>query len=573
MRVDKSGNSGDLLVRGGTLVDGTGAPRRSADVRVRNGVVTEVAPDLRPDGELEVDASGAFVTPGFIDGHTHFDPSLFWDPACDPMPQHGVTTVLFGNCSLSMAPVRQSDRPLVGKTFSVIEEIPVLGFTDFVPWDWESYPEYIQSMRSRGFGVNVAGFVGLSMLRMFVVGDEAWERASTGHEREQLATLLGEALDAGAAGFSTSYYDRGADGRLVPGAMADDAEIEALLSVTGSQRGHFEVLSAMMNHSVSRDQLERFARLCGAANVVMTWNGFIDWDQNPSVNDGYLELARRLQDEGLRAYPTISPHPVEFMANWQGGMGFQSVPAWNDLLHAGSEADQSRMLSDPEWRARAASDWDRVRRAIFPHHNLDLVRIETVERRDLEALIGHSFGEWAQERGGHPSDALADWLEMNDLHPGLAYTTGNSNPERVASLLSDPATVVSGSDAGAHCISHCNSGDTTLLLTTHVRDRGDLSLEHAIAEMTSRPADVYGFGDIGRLETGKRADLTVFELDALTWGKPEAVDDFPGNARRYRRPAGGYRVTAVNGVLTQIDGKATGDLPGEWLPGKSPAKI
>jgi N-acyl-D-aspartate/D-glutamate deacylase len=429
-------------------------------------------------------------------------------------------------------------------------------------------------MQSRGFGVNVAGFVGLSLLRLFVIGDQAWERASTGEERQQLAVLLDEALRAGAAGFSTSYYDRGADGRLVPSAMAYDAELAALLLVTGIRGGHFEILSAMMDHNVSKNQLERYARLCGAADVTMTWNGFLDWDKVPSISQDYLALAlaHRLQAEGLRVYPTFSPHPQEFMANFQGGMGFLHVPAWNELLHAGDEAAQHRMLADPQWRARAAADWDRVPKATFPHHDLDRVRIETVERPDLVALVGTSFGEWATNHGGHPSDALADWLEINDLHPGMAYTTGNSDLGRVGSLLSDPATVVSGSDAGAHCLSHCNSGDTTLLLTRYVRDHGDFTLEEAVAEMTARPADVYGFGDIGRLEVGKRADLTVFDLDALTWGRPEAVNDFPGDARRYRRPAGGYRVTAVSGVLTQIDGKATDALPGEWLPGKSRGK-
>ncbi|MDI9979611.1 amidohydrolase family protein [Rhodococcus sp. IEGM 1307] len=573
MQAHKPDTSGDLLVRGGTLIDGTGGPQRRADVRVRDGIVAEIGPDLARDGEQEVDASGAIVTPGFIDGHTHYDPSLFWDPSCDPMPQHGVTTVLFGNCSLSLAPVRQSDRASLSETFAVIEEIPELGFSDHIPWDWESYPEYIASMGSRGFGVNVAGLVGLSALRLFVIGKEAWERPSTPEERQQMAALLDDALRAGASGFSTSYFDRGADGRLVPSAMADDTELEALLAVTGAHRGHFEVLSQMMDHPVSMDQLERCARLCGAADVAMTWNGFIDWDKDPSIIDGYLGLARRLQAEGLRAYPTISPHPQEFMANWQGGMGFISVPAWNELLQAADEATQGRMLADPAWRERAAADWDRIPKTTFPHHDLDRVRIETVERPDLEQFVGESFGSWAKNHGGHPSDALADWLQLNDLHPGLAYTTGNANHERIGAFLNDPATVVSASDAGAHIISHCNTGDTTLLLTRYVRDRGDLPLEKAIAEMTSRPADLYGFADIGRLEVGKRGDLTVFELDALTFGRPEAVFDFPGDAKRYRRPAGGYRVTAVNGVPTQIDGKATDNLPGEWLPGKKPCRI
>jgi N-acyl-D-aspartate/D-glutamate deacylase len=489
------------------------------------------------------------------------------------MPEHGVTTVLFGNCSLSLAPVRAEDRAAVSETFGVIEEIPALGFSDYVPWDWESYPEYVASMRSRGFGVNVAGFVGLSMLRLFVIGDDAWDRAATERERQRLAEVLDEALRAGAAGLSTSYYDRGADGRLVPSAMADEDELQALLAVTGAHRGHFEILSAMLDHAVSTRQLEDCARLCGEFDVTMTWNGFIDWDWNASINDGYLDLGRRFQSEGLRVYPTVSPHPQEFMANFQGGMGFQGVPAWNELLHAGSEAAQRQLLSDPDWRTRAAADWDRVRRTTFPHHRLDRVRIETVARPELEVFVGQSLGEWVGNRAGHPSDALADWLEMNDLHPGLTYTTGNSNHERIGALLRDPATVVSASDAGAHCVSHCNSGDTTLVLTQYVRERGDLTLEQAVAEMTSRPADVYGLGEIGRVEVGKRADLTVFELDRLTWGKPEAVDDFPGNATRYRRPAGGYRATAVNGVLTQLEGEATTDLPGEWLAAKSPTKI
>ncbi|EME17627.1 amidohydrolase [Rhodococcus triatomae BKS 15-14] len=542
-------------------------------MRVRSGIVTEIGSNLAHDGEEVVDATGAVVTPGFIDGHTHYDPSLFWDPSCDPMPQHGVTTVLFGNCSLSLAPVRQSHRAALSETFAVIEEIPELGFSDHIPWDWESYPEYVTSMSSRGFGVNVAGLVGLSALRLFVIGEEAWERPSTQEETQQMAALLDDALRAGASGFSTSYFDRGADGRLVPSAMADDAELAALLAVTGAHRGHFEVLSQMMDHPVSIDQLERCARLCGTADVAMTWNGFIDWDKDPSIIDGYLDLAHRLQAEGLRAYPTISPHPQEFMANWQGGMGFISVPAWNDLLQAPDEATQSRMLADPAWRDRAASDWDRIPKTTFPHHDLDRVRIETVERPELEQYVGDSLGSWAKSHGGHPSNALADWLQLNDLHPGLAYTTGNANPERIGSFLNDPATVVSASDAGAHIISHCNTGDTTLLLTRYVRDRGDLSLEKAIAEITSRPADLYGFDDIGRLEVGKRGDLTVFELDALNFGRPEAVFDFPGEAKRYRRPAGGYRATAVNGVLTQVDGKLTDSLPGQWLPGKNPRQI
>lgn len=573
MSDQRSEAAASLLVRGGTLIDGTGTQRRRADVRIGGGVITEVGPELRPDGEPQLDASGAFVTPGFIEGHTHFDPTLYWDPGCDTMPQHGVTTVLFGNCSLSLAPVRDSDRRLVSNTFGVIEEIPEQIFSEHIPWDWESYPEYVSSMRSRRFGVNVAGFVGLSMLRLFVIGDEAWERPSTEAERDSLSRLLDRALEAGASGLSSSYYDFAADGRLVPSGMADEVELGQLLSVTGVRRGHFEVLTAMLDPALSEKQLEMCAQLCRAADVAMTFNGFSDRDRDPSFSENYIALARRLQAQGHRIYPTMSPHPSDFMANFQGGMGFLTVPAWNELLQAGSEAEQGRMLADPTWRVRAAADWDRVPKATFPHHALDRVHIESVEREDLEPLVGQTFGSWAEGHGGHPSDALADWLEMNHLHPGLTYTVGNSKLDRVAALLRDPATIVSASDAGAHCITHCNAGDTTLLLTQYVRDRGDITLEEAVSEITSRLADVYGLGDVGQVEAGRRGDLAVFDLDELTWAKPEAVFDFPGYAKRYRRPPGGFRATVVNGTPSQIEGQSTGSLPGTWLSGKSPAKI
>ena len=571
--VDVMSSGRGLLVRGGTVIDGTGNPRILGDVRIRDGFVTEIGPELRPEGEEEIDATGAFVTPGFIEGHTHFDATLYWDPSCDPMPLHGVTTVLFGNCSLSMAPVRQKDRPLVSETFEVVEEMPHQIFSDYVPWDWESYSEYVKSMQSHGFGVNVAGLIGLSMMRQFVIGPEAWERSSTEEERRQLVELLDEALIGGAAGLSSSYYDFDKDGRIVPSGLADDAELAELLAVTGKHKGHFEVLTAMLQPPLSMVQLEKCARMCGAADVVMTFNGFSDRDRDPSFSENYMALTRQLQSEGLSIYPTISPHPSEFMANFQGGMGFITVPAWNELLQAGSEEAQTRLLSDPEWRNRAREDWDLIPKATFPHHALNQVIIETVDRPELNHLVGMRLGDWATDHGGHPSDALADFLEINNLHPGLTYTVGNSHQKRISELLSDPLVVVSASDAGAHCVSHCNTGDSTLLLTRYVRDGGFLSLEQAVAEITSRLADVYGFGDIGRLKVGKRADLTVFELENLRWDAPEAANNFPGGSKRYRRPAGGYRATVVNGVLTQADGKMTGNLPGQWLPGKTPVRI
>src|SRR5262249_30395740 len=223
----------DLLVRGGLVVDGTGALARAADVRVRGGRIAEIGPGLRPDGERVLDAAGGYVTPGFIDIHTHFDPAVFWDPMCDPMPQHGVTTVLVGNCSLSLAPVRPGQHGGLQELLCYIEDLPAEALDASLPWGWETYGEYLATVEKLGgFGVNRAGMVGHSMLRSYVMGEAAWDRAATRDERDRIAALLDQSLAAGAAAMSTSLgFDEDRSKRPVPSRQADDAELAALLDV------------------------------------------------------------------------------------------------------------------------------------------------------------------------------------------------------------------------------------------------------------------------------------------------------------------------------------------------------
>ena len=229
---------GNLLVRGGTLVDGTGAPARAADVRIRDGAVVEVAPGLAPDGETVVDADGAYVAPGFIDCHTHYDPSVWWDPLVDPMPQHGVTTVVTGNCSLSLTPVRAADRVAASDVFGFIEDIPVDAFAAGIPWSWESYAEWRDALRAHGTAVHVAPLLGHSNLRVYVMGDEAWNRPARPEERDRMAAVLADSLAAGALGLSTSFIDQDRHGHAVPSRAADDDELRALIEVLGRAPGH-----------------------------------------------------------------------------------------------------------------------------------------------------------------------------------------------------------------------------------------------------------------------------------------------------------------------------------------------
>ncbi len=557
---------GDILVRGGTLVDGTGAAARTADVRVRGGVITEVGQALRPDGERVVDAVGAVVAPGFIDVHTHFDPALYWDPMCDPMPQHGVTTVLTGNCSLSLAPVRPADRAKLASLFCYVEDLPEAVFAKSVPWDWESYEDYLSNTETRGgFGLNVANLVGHSMLRPYVLGDQAWDRPASEDERARIAALLDQALAAGAAGMSTSLgYDEDRDKRPVPSRIADDAEFAALADVLAA-RGRFMTFIPDQGRRM-RDDVERMAALFGPRGVTQSWIGIFHTDDRPSWARDMLDFAAGVQARGVHSYPQVSPRTYDINVNWAGGMSWMGLrETWHPMVQAPADAKEP-MLRDPQWRARAREEWDLVKRTPIPHRHPERIRLVSVTRPENEKWVGSTLADLVAARAGHPSDVLADWLLDNDCHPGIVGVgVSNADPDGVAETLVHPASVIANSDAGAHLTMMCAIGDTTLTLTRHVRDRGDLTLEAAVHEMTGRLAGLFGFAGRGVVREGAAGDLVVFALDELDWQRDVFVSDLPTGASRLRRPAGGYRATIVAGTVVQEHGTLTGARPGTLL--------
>lgn len=558
--------SRDLLIRGGDVVDGTGrAPVRS-DVRVRDGHVVEIGTGLHPDGEAELDAAGAVVAPGFIDTHAHTDPQVFWDPALDPEPQHGVTTMLVGNCSLSLYPATDATRATVADLFAYIEDVPRHLFDENVPWTWSNYDGYRDTVNAVGTGVNLAGLVGHSPVRLAVMGDDAWTRVATADERTRMASLLDESLRAGAWGLSTSYLDVDQEGRPVPSRAADTDEIDALLDVVErAGRRVVEVVPGLLGEK-PEIVLEDLARRCGARGIPLTWTGFVHADNNPAGTQRWLDLADRLGAEGIDFYPQLSPRTVDFRLNWDSSMMFMSMPeGWHKVIAAPSD-DKAALLRDPQWRATARAEWDRTERAMFPHRRPETVRFVEVVGAENEPWLGRSFAELIDERGGHPSDVFADFVLANDCRPGVvAVGISNADVDGVARTLAHPRVLISSSDAGAHVQMLCASGDTTLLLTRHVRDRGDLTLEQAVHAVTGRQADVFGFDGRGTVTEGAIADLTVFALDELHYEPDELVHDMPRGGARFRRPEGGYRATIVDGTCVQLDGKLTGDLPGRVL--------
>jgi N-acyl-D-aspartate/D-glutamate deacylase len=531
--------------------------------------VVEIGPGLRPEDEHQLDASGAVVTPGFIDTHTHLDPSVYWEPSADPMPQHGVTTVLTGNCSLSLAPLRAEHRLELSSVFSYIEDLPERAFETAIPWSWETYGEYRNVMQELGFGVNIAPLVGHTPLRLFVMGANAWERPATADEIRQLASLLDDCLRDGAFGLSTSFFDRDADNRLVPSQFADDAEFGALFDVLGARDRVVEFVPDFSNQPEgTRAGIERMGNLCGPRNVVMTWNllTFQAMDDGRFGRD-LLDLTEKQLAAGVRVFPQVSPRPFDLRVNWDASLSFMGLPnGWHQVIITHGD-DKRRLLEDPQWRSTARNEWQAVPRSVaFPHREPELVRFISVTRDDNRRWLGRTLADLVAERGGHPSDVLADWVLENDCNPGvLAMGLANGDPAGVAELVNHPGTIVSASDAGAHLEMMCAAGDTTLLLTRHVRDRQDLSLEKAVHELTGRQADVFGFADRGRLVLGAHADLTVFALEDLAWSDEEFLDDVPEGGGRMRRPAGGYRYTVVGGTVVQEEGRLTGAHPGTLL--------
>jgi N-acyl-D-aspartate/D-glutamate deacylase len=553
-----------LLIRGGDVVDGTGAPPRRADVRVRDGRIVEVGADLTSESEPEIDASGAVVTPGFIDTHAHTDPQVFWDPFLDPEPLHGVTTMLVGNCSLSLYPADERTRADVADLFAYIEDVPRHLFDENVPWTWTDYAGYRDTVNARGAGVNLAPLVGHSPMRLLVMSADAWTRVATAEENAAMAALLETAMNDGAWGLSTSFLDVDKHGRPVPSRAADGAEFDALFDVLArAGRGIVEVVPNLLDGTAEKELLD-LGRRCGARDIPLTWTGFVHVDAAPAVTQHWIDLATELAADGAHIYPQLSPRTVDFRLNWDSSMMFMSMPeGWHRVIAAQGRDAKAALLADPAWRDGARAEWDRTPSALFPHRNIEKVRFVEVVGAANEPWLGRTLADLTAERGGHPSDVLADFVLANECRPGVvAVGVANADADGVGRTLADPNVLISSSDAGAHAQMLCASGDTTLVLARHVRDRGDLTLEGAVHELTGRQAQVFGFHDRGVIAAGKIADLAVFALDELHYDPDQFVYDLPRDGARLRRPEGGYRATIVGGLPTQLDGKATGALPG-----------
>jgi N-acyl-D-aspartate/D-glutamate deacylase len=543
----------DIVIRGGKVFDGSGAPGRAADVAVAGGVIREIAPNLR--GDRELDASGCAVAPGFIDIHTHYDAQVFWDPALRPSSYHGVTTVVAGNCGFAIAPTRPEHHDTIVHTLENVEDMDPATLSAGIVWDFETFPEYLESVRRRGTVINFTAYIGHSPLRLYVMGDAAYERAATPEEIDRMCLLVREAIDASAAGFSTSFSfaHRGVDGKPVPSRFAESDEIQALFDAAG-QTGKGVVL--MTPGQVSYADMYEWQPRVGRPFMYPLFAAPGGKHLEP------LGLHEQGLARGINVWPQVTPRPLTMQFTMADAYSLNTGTVFGELLKV-SRPVRLAAYRDPAWRALAAADLE---------HSPMKPRWKTFEVSESERfpeLQGRRVTDVARERGCSPLDLICELAVAEDLKTRFRAYIANDDVEEVGRLLTHEHVALGLSDAGAHVDQLCDAPLPTDLLGTWVRERKVMPLEQAVRKLTGEPADIFGFARRGYLREGYWADVCVFDPETVSTGPIRRVRDFPADAERLTaEEPSGMRHILVNGTAIRND-ESQLDAP-EQPPGRRP---
>ncbi len=558
----------DLILRGGLVVDGTGAPGYRADVGVRHGRVVAVGA-ITEDAERVIDAEGCVVAPGFVDIHTHYDAQLFWDPTASPSPLHGVTTVFGGNCGFSLAPAGPDHADYLSRMLARVEGMPLTALQAGLDWKWGSFGEWLARLDGN-IGVNAGFLVGHSTLRRSVMGEEA-----VGHEadEEQLAGMeeaLHRALSEGAMGFSTSRAPTHNDGegQPVPSRSATIGELERLAAAVADHPGTtIEMIVPGCLNGFSDDEVELLTRISLLSGRPVNWNVLAVTAGNTEGTAHQLEASTAASAAGGQVVALTLPHTMSLRLSFEHGAILDGLPGWREFF-ATSIDDRMAALSDPEVRRamdeRAQSDEAGVLRYLAGWARLVIAETFAPEQRGFE---GRTVGEIAAEWGMDPWDAMCRLMVADRLRTGFAVPIPESDDDwkARAEVWRDPRAVVGGSDAGAHLDTMCGAVYSTSLLGEGVRKRQLISLEEAVHLLTEVPARLYGLTDRGRVAEGCWADLVVFDPERIAPGPLRTRDDLPGGASRLYAEATGIGHVLVNGTEVVTDGRFTGALPGRVL--------
>jgi N-acyl-D-aspartate/D-glutamate deacylase len=563
----RGGMSFDIVIRGGTVIDGSGLGSFRADVGVVGDRIVSVG-KITDRGAEEIDAEGHVVTPGFIDGHTHMDAQVFWDASGSSSCWHGVTSAVMGNCGFTLAPVRSAERALVVRNLERAEDIDPVALAEGIAWGFETFPEYLDVVDRLAKGINFAANIGHSALRTWAMGERAFEQQATPDDLTLMAGQLVEALRAGAAGFSTSRVEhhQTSDDRPVASRLASWEEVVALVGVM-SEVGHgmFEGVDGGMlstDPDVRAETLTRFKRLAAETGVPLTF-GFVATRDSGHLLDFLDDVA----EAGGRAIAQTHCRGISVLLSLKTRLPFDLIDAWGGL-RSQPVAEQLRVLRHPDLRrpyvdAAVSADyghWAGLGAAARPPDFEGL----RVYRHGLPP--NPSVADVARQRGIHPAQAMIDLcVESDGNQLFIQPSRYPQDEEMLLKALRHPRAVMTFSDSGAHLSQIADSSIHTHLLGYWVRDRQEFTLEEAVRMITLAPALAWGFSDRGLLRPGMAADLNVFDPSRVGPAVPTLVDDLPGGGRRLEQRSEGFLATVVNGQVTIREGVLTGRSPGRLL--------
>lgn len=565
----------DLVIRGGLVVDGTGAKGRTADIAIDNGLVTEVG-KINAKGKREIDATGLVVTPGWVDIHTHYDGQVTWDPLLSPSCWHGVTTVVMGNCGVGFAPARPDKHDWLIELMEGVEDIPGSALAEGIKWNWETFPEYMDSLDKQSRVLDVATQVPHGSVRAYVMGERgARNEAATDEDIVKMAEIVREGIAAGALGFSTSrtMLHLSKDGEPVPGTFANKAELMGIGRALG-QAGHgvFEMASDM---TPAEEEFIWMKELSAETGLPVTY-ALLQSPVEPEKWRDMLRLTDDARKQGANVTAQIACRPTGMVLGWQSTLHpFIATPAYKEIAHL-PFAERLERLKNPEVRRQIVEHQPRERSALSQilTQGFDrMFRLEKDGKLDYEPRAEDSVAALAAREGSSPAEIVYDMLMEKDGRgyiylPMLNYALFNF--DHIEEMMHHPATVLSLSDGGAHCGVICDASFPTYMLTHWVRDRERgprLPLEKVVRMQTHDTARLYGLNDRGVIAPGMKADINVIDLDKLRILAPEMVFDLPADGRRMIQRAEGYRATIVSGVVTFEDGEATGEMPGRLVRG------
>ena len=553
----------DILIKNGMVVDGSGSAAFRADLALSAGRIVEIGA-VSGGAARVIDASDLIVAPGFIDPHTHYDAQICWDPLVTCSSWHGVTSVIMGNCGVGLAPCKPAERDVAMSNLVHVEAIPYAVLEQGLPWDWESFPQYMDAAAKRGTGINVGFLAALSPFRQFVMGNESMQREATAMETEQIRSLLGEALDAGALGLSLTVLPQhlGYKARPLACRLASHAELRAYAGLLRERgQGTIEVALTKRPSAVSEKEYRLLELLVSESQRPVTWLNLRDRDDAPEAWTDTLEQVAPLLARGSRPQVAVRPLVVEF--NLRNPFLFASMRSTKAVFDDATPEDQKRAYADAEFRRAFAADLERS--TVF-HNIWENTKVKEATNPALKAVEWQTVAEIAAERGVAPLDTFFDLALEDDLALDYMLPLLDINEERVAKKFSDPRTLIGISDGGAHVDMLCNAGYPSYLLGRFVREKQALTLEYAVQRITSEPAQYFGITDRGMLRPGLAGDITIFDMSTVgSPERPEIRHDLPGGGRRLVTQAEGIQYTIVNGQILYEGQRHTGVLPGQVL--------